>query len=219
METFQAIFALIFAPTSVIAVVAWLLTKYFEKTLSRDLESHKARLNSDLELSKAQLAHEFQMKSFEHQTRFSFFYQKQAEIISELYALLFHAVSSIESLVKPLQFAGEKSNEEKIKEAVDSYNELLKHFNVNRVYLNEDICEKMDVILKTMRVSFINYSIASSPMSYSSNNLDRWVEAWEALQKELPPIRQELESQFRQILSIGLPIAPAQPSPTAALDA
>jgi hypothetical protein len=211
MDTFQTIFALIFAPTSIVAVVAWLLTKYFEKTLSRDLESYKARLNSELEQSKANLAHELQMKSFEHQTRFSLFYQKQAEVIGEFYGSFVDAVSSIESLIRPFQLAGEKPEPEKFNDTIEANNNLLNYYYKNRIYMNDDVCDKIDVVLKIMRELFIKYRIGSKPGYQSPDRLDHWDQAWEALQKEVPPIKKELESQFRQILSTGLPVAKINP--------
>jgi hypothetical protein len=53
------------------------------------------------------------MKSFEHQTRFSLFYQKQAEVIGELYSLFVETIIATESSVKPMQFAGEKPQQYK----------------------------------------------------------------------------------------------------------
>src|SRR6266508_4463630 len=122
MNPMETIIALIFAPTSIVAAVTWLLTKYFEKTLSRDIEGYKAKLQHEFEQSKIRLENELQAKLFEHQTKFSLFHNKRAVVISELYSLLHDATLSVSILVNPAQYDDGKTNLERNTETANVYN-------------------------------------------------------------------------------------------------
>ena len=81
----EEILKLIFTPAAIIAAFVYLLQKYFEKTINKDLEKYKNDLRTELELIKAKLQNELDIKLFEYQTKFSLFHQKQAAITAELY--------------------------------------------------------------------------------------------------------------------------------------
>ena len=88
MELWQQLLALILTPTLAVAAMAWLIRKFFERGLQRDLE----RFKNELELER-----------FEYQTKFSIIHQKRAEIVSGLYSRLARARAHLGNLVAVFQ--------------------------------------------------------------------------------------------------------------------
>ena len=209
MSTLEAVLALIFAPTAVIAVVAFVLKGFFEQLLKRDLEiqrlnlnsqlaNHKAMLEADLENYKAKLQNETQRNLFEHQTRFAFFYQKQASIIGELYAGLVEAADNVRDFMSPLQ-SGTETDEEKFKRAAISYNSFADTYRKNKIYLDENTCELLDSILEIIAGAFRKRRNFTGVPGESAHKL--WREAWEDVKDKIPPVQEALTKQFRQAIS------------------
>ena len=113
MTVLQQIIALVFTPTAIIAVLAFLLRGFFQQLLNRDvkryeleieksLESHKAQLTQEYESSRLRLENELQKQFYQYQTKFSAFHQKQVEVMSELYESMTEAIDKLEYLLVPL---------------------------------------------------------------------------------------------------------------------
>lgn len=209
MNTLKTIIALIFLPSSILVGIVFLLRKFFEQTLSRDIERFKFNLQSELEQSKLRLENELQTKNFEFQTKFTSYHQKQADVIGELYGMLNETEWEVEELVHPLRPGGESVNGERVHETECKCIELSRFFSKNRIYLDNDLCEKMDTIIKVLRKAITTFDFSHMSLN-GKPSLDIWMEAWNVLVKELPPIKRAIESQFRESLSI-VPDAPRNP--------
>lgn len=199
MTTIQTITAIILTPTLIVGGMVFLLRKLFEQLLSRDLEKHKARLQIEFEQSKLRLENQLQTKLFQFQTKFSLYHQKQASVISELYEKLSEAQMYLSRSVHPIQLGG-RSPKEKFDEADEKRVDLARFYNRNRIYLDEDVCLKMDSILTAMHTSAVKFSVSQSEPK-SGSDIEMWVEAWKVMENEIPPIKEALERKFRQILS------------------
>jgi hypothetical protein len=105
MTNLNTILALILTPTFVVGGIVFILRKFFDQLLSRDLENFKVRLQVEFEHSKLRLENELQARLFEFQTKFSSYHQKQTDTIEELYEMLSETETIISQLVHPLQFA------------------------------------------------------------------------------------------------------------------
>jgi hypothetical protein len=195
------IFALIFLPTSIVAGIVFVLRKFFEQALSRDIENYKATLELEAQSSKARLENELQAKLFEYQTKFSFHHQKQTEVIGELYGLLREAVGSVSDLVNPLQLGGGNSPGEKFKETNVKCLTLQSFFIKHRIYLDEDVCDKIDSVLQHMHQALVRFDISQNPSLNPAPDIVMWRDAWKQMQEEVPPVLKALESQFRRSLS------------------
>ena len=101
--------------------------------------------------------------------------------------------------VHPVQLNG-RSPKEKIDEADEKCVDLARFYNRHRIYLDEDVCQKMDNILAAMRASVVKFSI-SQMEPQSRSDIEMQTEAWKVMKNEVPPIKVALECKFRQVLS------------------
>lgn len=124
----------------------------------------------------------------------------RAAAILELYKLLTVATDRIRLLTHWLQPTDEKSLPEKKNETALAYNALRDFFNNNKIYFDKDICERMQSILQIIYNSFSAFDIAQRGEGYQPDNTGLWQDAWNNVSKELPPLEQELEDKFRNLL-------------------
>lgn len=195
MNPLETIVATLIA-TVVSGTVSVLITHHKQ----RQLEAHRAALQLELERSKLQMQNDLQIKFFEYQTRFSSLHQQQAEVIKELYGLLGEANEYITQLVSPTFNPADTAH---IETTTAKYNKLAEFFFKNRIYLEEETCNRIDDLLRKLRVAMMKASVGQRPEP-EGHGVEWWGEAWESVRSEVPPILKELETQFRAFLSPNL---------------
>lgn len=198
MSLLQEILALVLAPTLIVGAAAWVLRAFFQQGLERDIERFKASLRSEQDTAQANLNATLQARLFEHQTRFSGVYQKQAEVLGKTYELLFDPYEHIREFVHPLDTV--EPTPEQVKSIIDMFNSLAGYYHKNRIYLPESICEKMDAVLGEMK-SALNKNLIARRHS-SARSLEMWDESWKAMQNDVPPLMKQLEQEFRKSIAL-----------------
>jgi hypothetical protein len=197
MNTLQTVIALIFLPTSIVGGIVFVLRKFFEQGLARDIEKYRAALHAELERSKMQMQNDLQIKLFEYQTRFSTLHQKQAKVVEELYGLLGEAKEYIGRLVDPRFDPADTAH---VEATEAKYQALAECFVKNRIYLEEGTCDRIDDLLRKLRVAMMKARIGQRPEP-GGHGVEWWAEAQESVESDVPPILKELETQFRDFLS------------------
>jgi len=79
-----ALLQLLLTPAAVVAAIVWVSKSFLGQLLARDLEQYKQREQRETEQHKKLL----EAVQFEQQTRFSWAYQKQADVIAAIYGKL-----------------------------------------------------------------------------------------------------------------------------------
>ncbi|MFQ5904134.1 MAG: hypothetical protein ACE5JO_10630 [Candidatus Binatia bacterium] len=158
-------------------------------------------LNRDIERFKAQL----ERTATEHQVRFTKLHETRAEVIAELYKRLAQAQRCFASLINPMQSVGEPPIEEKRKSAQDAGNAFVTYFDENEIYLDPRLCQQIDEFNKQLRESFLTFFVyvLQDPKSRIPDHTKKWHEAWNKLNDDIPPIREEIANSFRQILGVS----------------
>ena len=202
---FEEIVKLIFTPIAIIFVFVYFFQKIFEKNLSKDIEKYKNQLETELESAKLKMENELNIRLFQYQTKFSLFHQKQASLTAELYKKLVIASKSITGLVKQYQPAEQLNLNEKKKETSKLWIDLSSFLDENRIYFDENICEKMDSIIEITSDAFSEFDFAHTfamqgSDSYKPDETGMWLKASKELKEKLPPLKNELEKFLRNIL-------------------
>ena len=185
----------------VLAVIGFVAKSIFTQLMSRDIEKYKSNREAELEKFKANL----QKSAFEHQTRYQSLHIKRAEVIAELYRFLVQAERAAISLANPVQLGGEPSFSEKRAEAYKSGKTLHDFFEQNRIYFKQEICERVSSFIDGLYNALNKFNIVIDSLENQRGGLERleyWQKVWEKLTKELPPIKAEIEKEFREILGL-----------------
>ena len=187
--------------TTIAALVATIVSGTISLLLThrkqRQLEEHKAGLQAELERSKLQMQNDLQIKFFEYQTKFSLLHQQQADVIKNLYGLLGDAKEYITQLASP---TFDITNTAYIETTIAKYNALAECFVKNRIYVEEETCNRIDDLLQKLRLAIAKSRLGQRPEP-GGHGVELWGEAWESVRNEIPPILKELETQFRAFLS------------------
>jgi len=203
------------AATLALAALAYFGKGTFGHYLARDLEKYKNQLSRELEAEKHQATTELERRKrefdavlTERQTRFSLMHQKRAEIIAELYGRIPRADKAIKRMTalgrmeSPDKEVERKKKEEEMAEAAKAYNELQDHFDRHRIFLGEQAAERCDQLLEHMRKAFFDFQYSKGVFTQGQIDHRKWVDAWERITNEVPPVRAALEQDFRRILGI-----------------
>jgi hypothetical protein len=118
-----------------------------------------------------------------------------------LYGLLNEAEWNVLEFVQPMQPANYANSLKERLVGVDlTVVSLSRFFSKHRIYLEPSICDKMQAIVQLLRMTIIKFDV--SHMSTAGQpDMEMWMDAWKAIEAKFPPLRAELETQFRQLLS------------------
>jgi signal transduction protein with GAF and PtsI domain len=138
----------------------------------------------------------------EHQTQFSLFHQKRSEAISGTYELLHDATEFVRHMVDPVQFGGDAAEVQRRERGIDAFNKLSSFYWKHKIYLPETICEKMEVVLSTIKEAASNYTIARENHT-NTRSLELWYEANKTMRDKVPQLRMELEKLYRETATVS----------------
>ncbi|CAH1044327.1 hypothetical protein [Halomonas sp. TD01] len=186
-EYWQQLAGLIVAPTLVVAAVAWILKTVISQGFARDIQHYKSELDR---------------ANFEHQQRFSTIHQRQAEVIANLYGKIAKSKSSAADLVGIFQ-QGSQPLTEKKKRTAEIYNDMSAYFYQNRIFLPNDAADKAETLIGTLRDVLIEFDTAQmGNEEYKSDETGLWMQSYKRLREEVPPVLNELGSEFKKLLGV-----------------
>jgi hypothetical protein len=186
MEAYwQQLIGLIVAPVVVVGAIAWLLRGFISQGFARDLQRYKSELDR---------------QDFEHRERFSLIHQRRADVIATFYGKIARTKSVVTDLVGIFQQGGQSLIEKK-KKAADIYNDMSAYFFENRIFLPHETAEKAEKLVMAIRDVLIEFDTAQMGNNeYKPDQTGLWVQAFKRLRDEVPPILNELEHEFKELL-------------------
>jgi len=186
MESYwQQLIGLIVAPVVVVGAMAWLLRGIVSQSFARDIQRYKSEL---------------EQQNFEHRERFSTIHQRRAEVIATLYGKIARTKAVAADLVGIFQQGGQPLIEKK-KKATDVYNDMSSYFYEKRLFLPRATAEKTEKLIMTIRDVLIEFDTAQmGNVEYKPDQSGLWRQAYQRLRDEVPPILEELEDEFKDLL-------------------
>jgi hypothetical protein len=172
----------------------------------RDTKQFESDLKAKSDATIEHLKNELQLKTIEHQVRFSRLHEKRATVIAELYGYLVEALGEAESFLSPMEWAGEPTKKEKHRYAMTKLVELYRYFDKHRIYLPPEVCASLDVLIRNVRSQVIKFGVwvgyedHQLTDSSQAKKFEAWDSGWEAIQKLIPEARESLENEFRTLL-------------------
>ena len=134
--------------------------------------------------------------------QFEKLYIKRAVVIEETYKKMIKTHRAIESLVCPLQLAGEPPKEEKMKSAAKIGNDFIEYFDINRIFFDENLELEIDQLNKKMQGAFTKFKYATM-FEIGKQDIKEWIEAWDEIKERAPKLKGEIEKNFRRIIGIN----------------
>lgn len=184
-EYWKQLIGLIITPVVVVGAIAWFLKGLIAQGFTRDLQRFKSELEQE---------------SFERRERFSLIHQRRAEVIATLYGKIARTKALTADLVGIFQQGGQSLIEKK-KRVSDVYNDMSSYYFENRLFLPRETAEKTEQLVMTLRDVLIEFDTAQMGNDeYKPDKSGLWKQAYQRLRDEVPPILEELEGEFKDIL-------------------
>lgn len=213
METWQTILFAFGGNAALLAVLGILGKSFLDKLIVRDTKQFESDLQAKSNAAIEHLKSELQLKTIEHQVRFSRLHEKRAAVIAELYGYLVEALWETESFLSPMEWAGEPNKKEKHLHAMNKLVELYRYFDKHRIYLPPEVCVSLEALVLNIRAQVINFGVWVRYEEYElssdshTKKSDAWNNGWNAIKNQVPVARESLENEFRSLLGAAANIA------------
>jgi hypothetical protein len=206
METWKTILLALGGNAALLAVLGIAGKSLLDKLILRDTKQFENDLQAKSDAAIERLKNELQVRTIEHQVRFSRLHEKRASVIAELNGYLVEALWEAESFLSPMEWAGEPNKKEKHQQAINKLVELYRYFDKHRIYLPHEVCTSLEAIVQNVRLHVTKFGIwvryenhQLTDDSHAKKN-DAWDSGWTAIRNEVPVARKILENEFRALL-------------------
>lgn len=187
---------------------------YVQSEFDKKVEEHKAELdkeNQKFQNKLEQEAQEFQHELDVEQIRFTELQERRAEKIEEMYKLLVIFSRNMTQAFDPAKTPSGKDREDLLEEAKESGWDFQEYFQENRIYLPKEVDQDVEIFIQESGEIVNKFAIydlmgvqEDSPFrSGTMQDIEQWEQEWQKITKEvLPPLKQDLENEFRDILGV-----------------
>jgi hypothetical protein len=206
MDTWQTILLAFSGNAALLAVLGLLGKSLLEKLITRDTKRFETDLKAKADVAIEHLRSDLQIRSIEHQVRFSRLHEKRASVIAELYGHLVETLWEAESFLSPMEWVGEPDKQEKHRIAMNKLVDFFRYFDKHRIYLPEEICASLEALAMKVRSHIIAFGVYLRFNDQSMNDYTReqkekaWNDGWDAIKNDVPQARKVLEEEFRMLL-------------------
>ncbi|HEY3289210.1 MAG TPA: hypothetical protein VGK87_03690 [Anaerolineae bacterium] len=190
---FQVLFNTVIASLVTSTVIAGGITTAAYLIFKGKVDSYFAK---DLETYK----NELQRQIFIYQTKFVDLHQKEVEVIGRVYELLADAETKLQELVQVFRFAGSPQEKDLVGPAQVAANEFLDYYDKHKLYLDDEVCQKLDDIASQVRSAFYSFGSTRLPLQ-GEQMMKAWTEATNSVHMDLPASQKALRQQLRKILN------------------
>ena len=174
----------------IVGGISWILRKFIDHFFSNKIEQYKADLERE-------------------NTKFRITYEKlhaeRAEVIKEIYRKISKTYNALESVIAPMQLAGEKPMEEIMVDKrihfMDTANNFLEYFQENKIFFNKDLVNDIDKLDGGFRTVWKKWSF-SQINGRGRQNVEEWNKAWDQLKTDVSQTKSEIENKFRKLIGI-----------------
>lgn len=189
-----------------IGIVGWLVRSLIKHFLDKDVELFRQSLQSQAAVELEKLKHELRLAAVSYEKQVTLLQEKRASVIAELYSKLIDFLDAAESFVSLAEFSGEPSKTDKAKVLGEKAGEFMGYFARNRIYFNEELCEMVTALFKTVSGPAITFRVwlrvVEEKDSTGGEYHKAWMAAWETMKNQVPPLRQALQDEFRALLGV-----------------
>lgn len=189
-----------------VGAVAWLTRSIIIHFLSKDVETFKQQLTHQSSLEIERVKHDLRLIAVEHEQRTALLHERRADVIAKLYQLLVEFLDAAESFAAVVEYSGESSKPEKAKTFNKKAFDFHQFFRANRIYFSEATCAAVDELFREVGSSISGFQLwlgISQTQERAMEKMDQaWSNAWDSIQKKVPPLLMIVQNEFRGILGV-----------------
>ncbi len=206
MDTWQTILLAFGGNAALLAVLGVIGKSFLDKLIVRDTKQFESDLKAKSDAAIEHLKNDLQLRTIEHQVRFSRLHEKRAAVIAELYGHLVEALWEAESFLSPMEWTGEPNKKEKHQQAMNKLVELYRYFDKHQIYLPPEVCASLEALVQNVRSQVIKFGVWVRYEEYEltedshTKKFDAWDSGWDAIKNQVPIARKSLENEFRALL-------------------
>lgn len=202
MDAWKYVAAAIIGNTAALAVLGLLAKSLLEKLIQRDSKRFEIELKAKADETIEQFKNNLQIRTIEHQVRFSRLHEKQATVIAELNAHIIEALWEAECFLSPVVWQGEPNQSVKHQTAMHKLVELYRYFDKHRIYLPNQLCEVVEHLITDVRFhvthfgSYLKWDDSSLLDHIGKEKLDAMMAGWNAIKNQVPPSEDSSKRNF-----------------------
>ena len=195
------------------AALLWLTKNWISERLKNaikheydeKLETHKAQLKSQSDVSIERLKSQLQVTAAERNVRYSKIFERTAETVAETYKKLLAFHDAVAAYTSPIEWQGDPPKAERRKIVGEKYKEFLDYYRPNCLFLPKETEKRIDEFypkLHSMAVEFMwGIEEGRDRIERKTNpDKDTWIKAMDFMNKEVPPLLNLLKDDLRKIL-------------------
>lgn len=180
----------------------WALNHFFPSLLnhklSKDLESHKNKNQEEIEKLKAQLQKELDKNKILQ----AHLQEKRIGIIAELYKYLNEFHEAMINDTKPLRYESDKAPLEYHEDARTKGVAFIGYYRDHKIFFDKNLCDMVDSVIKLSVEAFRGIDeVHRAEKGYAP--AAKWDECYKKVVDVIPPIKREIEDEFRRILGVN----------------
>ena len=168
-------------------------------------------LKKDIEKFK----HDLNRVAFEHQVKFESLHQKRADVIAELYGYIVESERATTDFLSPVGMASDYFDnissdtykKQKSEVALRATVELIFFFDKHKIYLSDDLCNKIDKFISELSGPTIDcssfFDVPESNQVLIKEKCIVWRDAYKRVASDIPLARKALEDEFRKIIGMS----------------
>jgi hypothetical protein len=195
------------------AALLWLTKNWISERLKNaikheydeKLETHKAQLKSQSDVSIERLKSQLQVTAAERNVRYSKIFERTAETVAETYKRLLAFHDAVAAYTSIIEYQGDPSKAERRKTAGEKYKEFLDYYRPNCLFLPKETENRIDEFYPKLHRTAINFMVGVEEdrdriLRKSNPDKDTWIETMDFMNKEVPPLLNLLKDDLRKIL-------------------
>lgn len=182
------------------ALVVWLARNWISERLKNSI---KHEYDAKLETLKSQL----QLAAAERSIRYSKVFEETASTISKTYELLLRATDAVTAYTSLFESETGGTKAERRKIVAARLEEFGTYYRPRKPYLPKPTARQIDVLWQKLHGTSLEFMFKveqghDNPSDRKTVEDDPWIKAHNFMSKEVPPILDLLEDDFRRILGL-----------------
>lgn len=177
--------------TITVGIVTFTLKAIIRHWLDQSLETYKADLKN---------------ATIEHEIRFAQLHTDRAQIIRELYRKMVDMQRSMRSLMNPMQWVNEPTQDKKMETAQKAANEFIHYYQKNKIFFKEEICIIIDEVVKMIFDAWVKYTTFGDMAFLTPTMIEsrsrKLLDAYGIVTDKVSEIAKKIENEFRGLLGV-----------------